>query len=687
MTDRDEADIVEQELERLAATRAAIDPNRRSTRRDIVVNAAIGHLATNGRSTTARLRKALSAMFHTQAVTEVELEEVLRGAQSAHLIESVSGANGEQRWQATSGVIAEAQQDREWAAALLARLNADVVSRLGGLEHILTLSQTNKTTQDLIRILAAGCSTAMNGHNFGVEHLRPVEFNRQAIDDALRRLEPASYRGAMSDLVQAACDPDDPFGAEIVHHLVVSSVLVCFIKKNDLAATPSLASTRLLLDTQVLVELVDEGSPEQEVVRSLIQLTLGLGGEVYVAEHSIAEWERLWSAADTERPDSVDDSLIFEAASRLTSNPFIGQFLRARINDKSLKWRRFQISRGNVRSVLQELGVVVRPHGNQNSDDLAVVDQVKQAMKGARGSSGHLKSNASIDADAQSAAMVARWRRNNPDGVCSGYFVSADSTTGRAYRRVASTDQTPLTVRPGAWLMYAAYLTGDPAGLADLADIVSSAVVRESFSGMATAYTLDEVVRLSEMLREDHQAMSLEDSREAAQLDIDSLLANPEDMTREAVVTAVGTEILQKRSARRDARAKHAEQLAGEVRELSEATAASATDRATRAEDEKARLQRELDETKIAGVGEAARLKRLLSVVVVAAVLVIALVVLVITGVIRSWGIYVAVLGAVWYGVAGVKYVTSTAPGRELLLGSIGDSVAMILAWVLGRIH
>jgi Flp pilus assembly protein TadB len=127
--------------------------------------------------------------------------------------------------------------------------------------------------------------------------------------------------------------------------------------------------------------------------------------------------------------------------------------------------------------------------------------------------------------------------------------------------------------------------------------------------------------------------------------------------------------------------------LATEAKTIAETIAASATDRAQRAEEEKARLERELEQSKTARVGETARMKRLVAVVVVAAVMLIALVVLLTTGVIRSWGIYVAVLGAVWYTVAGVQYVTSTSPGKELLLGSIGDSIAMALAWVLGRIH
>jgi len=678
---------VEDELARLAATRAAIDPKRRSTRRDIVVNAAIGHLATNDKLSTESLRNALATVFRTQAVTIVELEEALRGAQQAHLVEAVSGPNGEERWQATAGVIAEASQDREWAASVLSRLGDDVTARLDELGHSLTPTQASKVVHEFIRILAAGCNIAANGQNLGADHLRPLDFNRQAISEALRRLEPAQYREAMHDLLDASCDPDDPFGVEIVHYLIVSSVLICYIKKQDLRVTPTLRDTRLLLDTQVLVQLVDGGTPEQAVVRSLVKLTKDLGGEVYVAEHSIEEWGRLWEGADQEKPDAVTDALLFEAASRLTQNPFIGQFLRARSTDTTLKWRRFQISRSNVMGILNELGVVVRAHGNHTTEDMEIVDRVIEEMKDTRGPHGRPRSRASINADAQSAAMIARWRKRTGGGMCSAYFISADSSTGRAYQHVAIDDQTPLTIRPGAWLMYAAYLTGDESELADMADIVSSAAVRQSFFGIATAYTLEEIVKLSEMLREDHHAMSLEESREAAQLDLNQLLTNPDAMNREGVVMAVGAEILQRRSARRDARAKRAERLAVEAKVNLDSIAAVALGRAERAEEERSRIREELDQTKSARVGETAKLWRLVRAIAIAAVLLTALVGLWVGGAIRGWGIPVAILGAIWYAVAGVKYVTSTTSGKELILGSLGDSVAIVLAWVLGRIH
>ncbi len=220
-----------------------------------------------------------------------------------------------------------------------------------------------------------------------------------------------------------------------------------------------------------------------------------------------------------------------------------------------------------------------------------------------------------------------------------------------------------------------------------VAEVVSSAAIRESFFGVATSYTLDEVIKLSSLLKEDHKAMSLEDSREAAQLDLNRLLRDGESANRDQVINAAAAEILQKRSARRDARAKRAERMATEVRSESEAQALEAERRAEKAETEKAEVQRELDRLRSAGDGEAGRLKRLVRAAVIGAVFSIALMSLLASGVIAGWSTLIALLGTAWFAVAAVKYVTTDASGLQLIVSSVGETLAVVLAWALGAHH
>ncbi len=683
MLERDKLDAVESELQRLAAARAAIDPARRRTRRDILASAAVGRLSTHGELTTAALHTATAQIFQTQAATEHELEESLREAQQAGLVRLITGPNGECHWQATPGAIAESKQDREWAESALGTFQEDVSAHLDALGCTLKPDQAARASQVLLDILATGCRKSADGHTKGVEVLRPIEFDRAAVHSALQRVEPQSFREALNALFLAVIDPDDSFGTEIVHLLVVSSVLIAFIKKRDIAAASDLSGVRLLLDTEIIVKLVDDGTPEQKVVLDLIRLSKALGAEVMVAEHSLNEWARIWDSADQEHPGEIDSDVTLGNAGRLTKNPFINQFLRAKDKDPTVQWRRFQISKSDVRPLLEKLGVNMRASGNDRTEDQEFALKMREAMADILSSTNRYRAAPAVAADAESAAMVARWRSKYGAVPCTGYFVGADALTGPAYKRVNSTDITPLTVRPEAWLMYTAYLTGDGSDLSEVADVVSSAVVRESFFDTATAYTLDEVVKLSALLREDHEPMSLEVSREAAQLDLNTLLDGDSPISSEAVVRVAGLELMQRRSARRDARAKRAERVAVEFAAISDAKVAVADDRAAKAEDDTEEVRRALEEAKSGNL----KLKRQLRIGAFGAVLFVAFAALLFGGVIHGWVILWTILGLGLFSIEAVRYVTLNKSGLELILSEVVAAIWVVAAWAMGKGH
>jgi uncharacterized coiled-coil protein SlyX len=104
-------------------------------------------------------------------------------------------------------------------------------------------------------------------------------------------------------------------------------------------------------------------------------------------------------------------------------------------------------------------------------------------------------------------------------------------------------------------VVYAAAVTADdPDKRAEIAGIVGSALVRDSFLGLATSYTLDEVIQLSALLSEEN-TLSPEDARTAVQLDLRELLSNYPEAPSQEVINAAGGEVLRRRSRRRDARA------------------------------------------------------------------------------------------------------------------------------------
>jgi hypothetical protein len=464
-------------------------------------------------------------------------------------------------------------------------------------------------------------------------------------------------------MVMKAVDPDDPFGNEMVHLLVVASVLICFLKKHDLGTTPTLSGLRLLLDTQVLVDLIDEGTDEQRVVRSLIELSLRLGAQVIVAEHSLEEWGRLWDAAEHENPSQLDAHEPIGAAARIpTDNPFISQFIRLWERTPTLTWNAFRGKRRGFKRVLTDLGVTIRSSDNDHEDDQRLASQMRFTMGELQKGAQRTRGDAGISCDADSAAMVARWRRKYPASPCSAYFVGTDSLIGKAYHNVVPADASPLAVRPVSWLMYAACLTGDKEDVGEMANVVSSAAVREGFFGVATAYTLEEILKMSEILQVDHNPMSLEDSREAIQLNVNELLAELQNVTPEQRAVAASAEVMRKRIARNNEHARRATQAAAAVKAESETKVAQAAHDVTQAAGAKEALEGRLAESEgklTQSEGRNRRLMRTIRAVSVGIALLVVVIVLIALDLIVRWGVAVGALSMIYYCLRARDYVES----------------------------
>ena len=599
-------------------------------------------------------------------------------AKEARLIESLGGPGGEIRWKATPGAEEESREDHDSAERVVERFKLQVMAHIDALGVEIRPEQRETAHFRLMRVLAAGCARVVDGHSQRVAFLRPVAFDLDSVRSATAQISPKSLREALDELVVAAVDPDDPFGNEMVHLLVVASVLICFMKKIDLGAAPTLAGTQLLLDTQVLVHLIDESTDEQRVVRRLIEFSLTLGAEIVVAEHSLEEWGRLWSAAEQENPAILDTHDPMGAAARLpTDNPFISQFLRAREKNSNLKWDTYLRNRQGIRSLLTNLGVKVRPNGNDRVEDKKFAAQMRSAMgEMQRGTQRH-RSDAGIASDAESAAMVARWRSKYDAPPCHAYFVGTDSLIGRAYRDVAPTDDSPLAVRPISWLMYTACLTGDQADVAEMAEVVSSAAVREGFFGVATGYTLEEVLKMSEILREDHSTMSLEDSRDALQLNINDLFKEMQNASADQRAIAAAAEVMRKRNARRNERARKATQDASDIKSISDAKVAQAAQDVARVENARATVEGKLTESE----RHNRRLKRIMRAAFIGVILLSIVVGLVLTRVISGIGIAVALLSLIYFFMKARSYADSDGvESKKIVRGAITEIILLAIA-------
>jgi hypothetical protein len=100
----------------------------------------------------------------------------------------------------------------------------------------------------------------------------------------------------------------------------------------------------------------------------------------------------------------------------------------------------------------------------------------------------------------------------------------------------------PIEISPESWLLYLATVcTDDPAEQSRVAEMVAESAIRESFFGIAAAYTVEDAVALSRRLIDNGGPATIEDSRAALQLDLMGLFdeADLDDPSNERKVSAV----------------------------------------------------------------------------------------------------------------------------------------------------
>lgn len=219
------AEIDTFEIDRIAATRAALDPNRREWRNDIVISATVELIARKGDLTERQLCEELNRMWRTASVTQPQLENALREALAAGLVQKVIDLVGTVRWQATSAAADESRQDREWAELVVTRFQKAIHDRVVGTElEPRDEEHLQKLTGQVLGALARGTAGIYAVGQAGNGALRPVYFDTEAMHSYIAQVDPKTARQALNELAMAAIDQEDDFGNEVVHLLVVGGL-------------------------------------------------------------------------------------------------------------------------------------------------------------------------------------------------------------------------------------------------------------------------------------------------------------------------------------------------------------------------------------------------------------------------------------------------------------------------------
>lgn len=145
------------ELQRLAATRAALDPERRRTRADVLLSAIVEFLAASGGRSVAALTSGINEIWRTHSVTNKEVETALRYGESVGLVNQSGATASPIVWTATDGATEESRLDRDWAHRVLSELDESVTDKADALGYELSDDERREVVRNLLRALADGC--------------------------------------------------------------------------------------------------------------------------------------------------------------------------------------------------------------------------------------------------------------------------------------------------------------------------------------------------------------------------------------------------------------------------------------------------------------------------------------------------------------------------------------------------
>lgn len=574
-----ESTEVAREVSLLSVAHAAVDPRRRADQADIMVESVLRVLAGRGQPmTVTEVCVGVGQLWRTRAITEPLIRDALGSAKAAQLATTQAVLFGDEQWVLTESALRDLNEDSAWAQAVVDRFDREATARLDD-DPNRSLLKTERIPSIIGRVreaLAIGAEGLYDLSSAATPgSMRPLKFNEVNALRALSDIEPKASRQAAERLLIAAINPDEPFGDEYLDLVVAGNVLHGMLTRRDVAVPAAMNGLRLVFDTSVIVDLAHPGSDQARAVEEGMKLAKQLGAEVIVAEHTLTEWTRLFDGAEQERKGLTDADAGLGALGVLLQNPFLRAYSLLREADEHLTWGRYSAMWRDPKKQLESCGVHVRPHGNNSDNDQVIVDAMRSELRrlnrvrGENGRQGRARASEAIDADAQTAAMVARWRAHG--GVDSGFFVARDRMTAEAYRTVIPADHVTLVVTLPAWIALAAALTTeDPLRRSEVAKVIGNAALRDSFLSLAASYTYEEVSSFADALLDD-EPPAPEDVVDFVQTTLDGFESATQPL-RLAEIKLKGSQVLQNRALRRNQRARRAKQMVDDTVALAKAT-------------------------------------------------------------------------------------------------------------------
>lgn len=572
----------------LAAAKAALDPARAAWRADLLISSIVEVLASRGALNERELLVRIRELWVTRTVNRGMLASALEEALKANLVEVRQQGGGDRRWVVSEACAAEAKIDRDFTESMIDAFRGQVAERLD--EHLDSTNgvpKTSRLTGHLIGALIEGSHQAFES----VAHLGDSAFQGPAAFDMTRvteymeqRVAQQQVREALIALVQAALDPADDFGNDMARMIVRGQVMRGLMARRDLGEGRLTESAYLVLDTSTLFYILPEGGAQHQLLEDFLVEAKEAGCQVVVTKAVLAEWQRVWEAAQLDMKaltrDSADDPP--PVVGIFASNIVVKEWYRANEYGDGPAWSLFFKKYRDIEKWLAARGVQIV---DDDMADVAVVEDLRAEIERlSDAASRQMRTAAAAATDAYSAALVAVWRERHPSPIPLGWFIAQERLTSRAYRAVRSDDTFPLAMSADqALLVLSAARIERPEERRRLVEIVGDSMILNSFFSVATGYSPEDMLAIADLVSAD-SGSAPEELIKVLRADYVALASKSSDPP---------SELLRRRAHRRNVQSKRHEDALVRERQSVEQRVAEAEKRGRTARDSEMKILRD----------------------------------------------------------------------------------------------
>ncbi|GGJ73285.1 AAA family ATPase [Glutamicibacter ardleyensis] len=501
----------------LGAVQNVLHSGSSATEADLLSAAACQYLR-HGPASVEEVCAATERIWPDSRPTIERVEAALDVSRELGLVSKVDASAN---WQLTANGLADIQHHDGWVSNLRERTSAEIRARSRqGLGVEPDSNEAQLWLDALFAALIPAIAKSLTIHLGSAKSLIEGKAPSKILDPqpALDSLSAASPRQEIVEFLQSlavsALDPLDPFGREMVTHIATGAVLQTYVAGASGAQLSSLLGKpehqRAIIDTPFLLEMIGPRQ-EQKDVEKTIRRAVKDGWDVIVPEHSIEELNEL---VEREIPnlrniyiEASKSNTRLDFYAGLVDDQFHGMVIMALREGTYKSLDDVVVAAKSLTKRLNEMGVVVRHHGNGISPDRK--ESCHNALNEYLSQFTRQRSSRVVLRDAETLTMAWRRRRRESSANWPGaWIITTDRAMNHAYGSV-SNDRVPITLTLAQWTTVLS-ISAEPEELSGLASLAAGQFVDEAIWDLPARFPKEFAIKLATRLSPEQGGSNLD---------------------------------------------------------------------------------------------------------------------------------------------------------------------------------